>query len=1823
MPNRLSKQFLKPGMVKRLLISIASALLSTGWALSSNFLLETAKPQPRIDYSLGFVFYEERIDSTLIALSDIITFDSYLTLQIKKAIKKLWQQNAQQAMRQEAVATGGKGLVPVIDIPVKIPVFGEGSKIDIGGSDEITFGGRNTFMSGSVAQDVYQRPSFLPELKMEQKLQVLLEGTIGNRMHILIDHDSQRETEAKNKIQLKYTGDPDEILQDVEMGDTQLNIPTTGYVGSLPTHKGLFGIAAKTKLAGLDLYTIASREEGAGLSAEFTGTTQVSTDTIYDSDFLRKKFFYIPAPRGQIQTLWVYVDNNNPYQLEGKLKGIALLSPWDTTDIREKHSGFFLLKQTNLDYIFNDRENILEFTGSLDQGNVLAVRYKLKDGTMVGDVAYQDSLLLLQLIYPQYPGSQSLCWNLELKNTYYVGEGVTLDTVRIFRNEAGKDIKPELEDAGPNKGKTFVRLLGLDPNGDGVVEYPEYQRGYLFFPCSLRFSTSDRPDTVIYPFASAELLSKPDPIIYEKDRLEEGQGRGYFILAKALVSRPSFDLGSYGITENSERVLVNNVEQKKNVDYSIDYAQGIVIFSKPLPPNADVRISYEHTPLFAISQKSLLGARAELTFLEKGKLGYSIFYRSEGVPGERPTLGSEPYKRVVNELDLSYSAEPRFITRALDWLPLLHTDAPSSFSIRGDAALSAPNPNIRGATYIDDFEGGVGYGTSIAQELGVDYYQWHHASVPVNKDTTNFALTPLVWFNPPAKIKKSDVFGSDIGEEAKDLIPYLKVVFAPDNTTSWAGLMIAPPTGVDLTDYENFEAVLKTNTTHGKIHLSYGTYINEDAPRRDRNKNIVGLNGRHDYEDTNNNGQLDVNQLLNEDVGLDRKAGADASWPNIAGDDGNDDYSASANPNGTEKNNRLDNEDLDRNGFSTNNDYFEVTVDLDSAKYFQTFPTGWRLLRIPIRDTSLIVKVGSPKIEYTNLVRVWFDDFPAKDTIQLVSLNFTGSKWKNRGVSPIPGKIVLPVDSTEKVEVASVSKKTDTSYTSPFRLTRDPLTGYEETEASLELKYTVLKSLHRALVQRNTFQREDYREYQQLKIYLHNDLNDPVFFLRLGTDTANFYEYHNTISAGTKIVAYGDGKWYEFEINLDSLPSIKSNHQSSPNYSVQGNPSLAEIGYMALGIENRTSLPMNAGAVWFDDVRLTEPRRNLGTGLQTQISLALADLATLNFTYLYTDPNFKSFNDPRGVKTGGFAHQVGLTTRFDLSKFLPTSLQYNIPISYTRNQGRTTPKFSPYINDLLLDPTEAAKELGTTNSENMNITVSKGRSQNKFLNYTLDAIAFNWLQSRAFTNSTLNVDSSLTNAAGIQYSITPSLKFKGFSFLPQAIGWSIGRAGSYGTSYSRLQRDSSLTKSRSEQTQGATAGINLRYAPYQYLNTNFNLTQNRNLGHPIYLQGINIGKEQERNVSSGASLQLPISTVVNQPNLSYQANYAETQPLTADLKSITNSGIASLRVGLDPFDLVRLLTKLRNEKRDTAAAAGPLQWVALNVDKFTRSIQPVSISFTRSNASGYQGISTRPNWQYQLGLTDSISDTLYSSSSQKQVNNVDISSGATFGNFNIQALLNHSLSDNSYWGSTSRSRSTTWPSVTMSLGRLERFFKKFASSSNLNSGYAVTLDETGVPGQIANQTTKTRAFLPLISWQTQWQRRIATEIKSELTATETALSSASVTKGNEQRTALSVGYSFSAPQGIKFPGLQKLRFTSDLNLQLTLSYVRSQSTLYSQAQTIPQRNDENIDTQLSATYNFSQSVEGGLRAGYTIYNNRQTNLKSRTVDLNFSVKFRF
>ncbi|MDH5683297.1 MAG: hypothetical protein OEZ20_02400 [candidate division WOR-3 bacterium] len=1803
-------------------------------------LSATYEIRERIDYSLRLVFFERWSDSHYLGTEKILTFEEYLDFRTLSSIRKSFEETQKRERKKQETEFGAQGLIPEIEIP-KLPIFGEGSKINISGSDKITFGGRQTTVYGAGITQSVTGQSPLPELKMEQELRVNLDGTIGERTKILIDHDSQRQFEGKNKIKLSYTGTEDDIVQSVEMGDTRLVIPGTGYTGDLPAVKGLFGVSAKGKLGGLDLYAIASTEQSQAQTEEYKGRTQLTTDTIYDHEFERRRFYWVDTmTQKEVTNLLVFLDQRIASP-QNYIKGLATTNPQDPTDTTmfepSKHrvKGKFILLKLGEDYI-RHAGNLIEFRTSLDRNYVLAVQYASDTITIGGNQFIEstgDTYTVLKLLKPSSVNAQSPCWNYELRNIYFIGiKEVKLESLRIFLDEPQNDLYYDSVTTRP-----FISILGLDPDNDSRVTWPQFdgRNGLIIFPNRFPFIHQD--------------LSVKDSVIYQQDPLPSGFLGKYYMAVRYSSAKESFYIGQIDVEEGSERVYVNQELWTKDVDYRINYQTGELTFIKALPPNADIRVTFEYRPWFSLSQKSLLGTRGELKFAENGKIGGAIFYRSEGTPEEKPQLGAESFRRMISEADISYSLQSQDVTSFLDRLPLLRAETPSSFSISSEAAVSLPDPNTKGLVYLDDFEG-----STISSDIrfGGNGLNWAFSSVPVNKDTANFATKPLFWFTPTTRIRKDSIFGTDIGDEGREMVDYLRIIFTPDNTESWAGMVNNPSQlGLDFRELENLEVVLRTrNRNNGRIHISVGTDIDEDAPRRTRDGLIVGYNEDEDTEDRNRNGMLD--KVEGEDSGLDTVLGKDTDF--VAGDDGNDDYDAVNNPTGTENNGILNSEDLDRNGWARINNYFEYTVDLADPEFFQNLQGDWRFLRIPLINSGVDTVIGSPRWEDIRLVRVWFDGFSQADTIDVYSFAFVGSKW--RDVEIKKDSLFYPhadtVDTTEKAVLSQISIKTDPNYVPPFEPKQDYL-GRLEIEVSLKLAYDRIKPGHLVQFYRFTYEREDYRDYKTLRMYVHNDVNDPVYFLRIGNDTTNYYEFRIRISEG-KLIPGRDNLWYEFEIPLDTFPKIKSLRGNQTEYyqigpfAVKGNPSLAEVRYQAMGIVNQSNAVIS-GAVWFDDIRLHEPRKDPGYGLQSRIGLNLSDFSNFAFGISYNDPNFRRLSEGRGVKTGGFSTNTSYEARINLDRLMPRSWNFMLPLSFRVDRNRSLPKFSAYYPDLRLDRSEASEEASTREANVWSIdNARKGRSNNRLLNYTIEAFSYSWRRRTGYSDEPLRVDSSYSTSSNLNYGISPDLNIslfgEEFYLFPQSIQTGITVAKTRAPYRTRTHPDSTNWISRTDSSHNASFDFDVSYTPAGELSFDYNFSQDRDFidSNPSRIAGINIGTETGQEQAFGTGYGIEIGEIIS-PRVDFNSEYHEERYREegeySNLRNLGNGAEIDFTVDIELPEILSGAARLRDERKDSNAFVGSPQWFLLIAEKLSEILEPIDFGYSKSRNSDVLNIRTRPDWKYRFGLVDHFA---YDSLLQQPSINLDyfdnfgISSGANLKDLNLRLRFDHSINKNYYGNSGTRGWSTTWPDLSITISRIEKFLKNWATSSNISTGYSRRWDISGnldpktdtleLAGRIGNTATN---FSPLFSWQTTWKKRITTNLSFNYSQSKDTNFMTETSARNRQRSGtFSLSYTFNAPQGIKFPGLKRLRFSSDLNLTWSFRFSDNYSGLLDPnnpeyPKPVVQRKDYDISTSVSASYRVSRSVESGLSTGYSQYKNVQRGTATRSIDLNFWVLFRF
>ena len=110
--------------------------------------------------------------------------------------------------------------------------------------------------------------------------------------------------------------------------------------------------------------------------------------------------------------------------------------------------------------------------------------------------------------------------------------------------------------------------------------------------------------------------------------------------------------------------------------------------------NPEVTIEYEDNILFSFDKRVMLGSRAELDLGENSFLGLTGLYYNQSIVDDRVDVGSEPIQNMLWDINGRFARETPFITRLIDRLPLIETDAVSKFRIEGELAQVIPKFEI-------------------------------------------------------------------------------------------------------------------------------------------------------------------------------------------------------------------------------------------------------------------------------------------------------------------------------------------------------------------------------------------------------------------------------------------------------------------------------------------------------------------------------------------------------------------------------------------------------------------------------------------------------------------------------------------------------------------------------------------------------------------------------------------------------------------------------------------------------------------------------------------------------------------------------------------------------------------------------------------------------------------------------------------------------------------------------------------------------------------------------------------------------------------------
>jgi len=605
------------------------------------------------------------------------------------------------------------------------------------------------------------------EPDFKQQVQINVNGTIGDKLTINADWNTERTFEYENQLKIKYTGYEDEIVQSVEAGNVSLQ--TSSLVGG---SEALFGIKAKFQMGPFSLTALASQKKGEVEEVSVTGGSETQTfeihayeysqnhyflDTLYASTApslnLFNRYYSNPVPDVETQyrikdievwktatgivqsdkekTISAFIDL--PPRLEGQNSQYDAKREVTTSENgRIVAKGRFIQLTEGIDFEVNEDVGFISFKTSLQQDDAIAVSFRVEGenpgseddifyGEFVREIGLEDSLktLVMKLVRPPNLQPQFAdAWKLQLKNIYPIKgrdvkqEGFVLDINYIIE---GQDPVSEFG------GQKLIQAFGLDKTDASGTGGPD--GAFDFLPSrTIIPATGEIIFPTLQPFGKDFPSNLSDSLKYsavydttvtfaKQDRAKDK----FIITGEYSASVTSVYNIGFNVVENSAKVYLNGNELREGSDYSVDYNIGQITIRNDaaLVPGADLKITYEKNDLFALASKTLIGFRGLYEFDKETRLGFSYLNLNQQTLSDKVRIGEEPLNNSIFGLDFQTAIDLPFVTKGLD--NLISTKTMSKLTLKGEYAYIDPEPNTKKSTiasdedksiaYIDDFEG--------------------------------------------------------------------------------------------------------------------------------------------------------------------------------------------------------------------------------------------------------------------------------------------------------------------------------------------------------------------------------------------------------------------------------------------------------------------------------------------------------------------------------------------------------------------------------------------------------------------------------------------------------------------------------------------------------------------------------------------------------------------------------------------------------------------------------------------------------------------------------------------------------------------------------------------------------------------------------------------------------------------------------------------------------------------------------------------------------------------------------------------------------------
>jgi hypothetical protein len=598
--------------------------------------------------------------------------------------------------------------------------------------------------------------------RLDNEVNLRSGGTIGRRVHVNVDFDTERDFNGNNDVQIYYQGLEDEIIRRIEIGTVNFQPPRSRFItAAIPANN--FGINASFEVGPIQLQALAAAQKGSQVADRVytvgETTSQPQDRHMRDLDFETGRFYWvvdpttIPAypaldilnlanvglPAGaspaQVQ-VYRYRAALQGAGSDPNLGGITAVAR--SADARQTQGPVrweLLIQGT--DYYMDPSGLWFALSTKLDQNDFLAISYRTVGGTLVGSLPNEDNPAAgdsLRLVVDPQKGPEFETFRHEMRQIYRVG-GADLDRTSLQVNlSLNKSERPL------NGSSTYLALLGLSiPTDPNLVDrenrvFPRardpdavqvVRESFIVFPHltpfadPARLTPPERADS-LYRTPLFLLLSQT-PAKFEMRLRYNTTGAG---------DRSTLSLGALQIREGSEQLTLRGRRLERGVDYSISYELGQVTFLNPEAlfgtGAAEVSVKFEEQELFAVAPTSIFGLATRYSLGDHGEINLLGMYQREQSAFNRPPLGFEASANLIGGINTALHFKPGAVGRILSRITSRPATAPSLLDFNGELAFTKPDPNRSGQAYLEEFEADAGVQIPLRESI------WEFGSRPAD-----------------------------------------------------------------------------------------------------------------------------------------------------------------------------------------------------------------------------------------------------------------------------------------------------------------------------------------------------------------------------------------------------------------------------------------------------------------------------------------------------------------------------------------------------------------------------------------------------------------------------------------------------------------------------------------------------------------------------------------------------------------------------------------------------------------------------------------------------------------------------------------------------------------------------------------------------------------------------------------------------------------------------------------------------------------------------------------------------------------------------------